>query len=68
MNRVIGIDLLVVGLALIGHGFNAPDPASPEVSHIFTGITTGKALWLLPGGSAVVVVGKAMIFHCSGKA
>ena len=67
MNKVIGIALLVVGLALIGYGFNAPDPAGPEVWHLFTRITTGKALWLLLGGSGAVVVGEAMIFHRSGK-
>ncbi len=67
MNKVIGTALLVVGLALIGYGFNAPDPGNPEVSHTFTGITTETALWLLLVGSAAVVVGEAIIFHLSSN-
>lgn len=68
MNKVIGMALLIAGLALIGYGFNAPDPANPEVAHTFARITAGKGLWLVLGGSAAVVVGEAMIFHRSGKA
>ena len=67
VSKVIGAALLVVGLALIGYGFYAPDSVSSGVSHTFTGAPAEKALCLLLGGSAAVVVGEAMIFHLSSK-
>ena len=68
MNKGIGIALLVVGVALIVFGFNASDSASSNVSRIFTGAPTNKALWMLLGGSAAAIVGAVMTFRSSGKA
>jgi uncharacterized membrane protein len=68
MNKGIGIALLVVGIALIIYGFNASDSVSSNVSRVFTGAPTNKALWLLLGGSAAAIIGAIMTFGRSSKA
>ncbi len=65
MNKGIGMALLVVGAALIFFGFNASDSASSDVSRFFTGAPTNKALWMLLGGGAAVIVGAVMTFRGS---
>lgn len=50
MNRAIPIILLAVGIMLIIMGVNASDSFNSEVSKVFTGNPTDKAIWLLVGG------------------
>jgi hypothetical protein len=68
MNKGIGIALLVVGIALIIYGFNAPDSVSSDVSRAFAGAPSEKTMCLLLGGSAAAVVGATMAFRGSSKA
>jgi uncharacterized membrane protein YidH (DUF202 family) len=68
MNKAIGAALLVVGIALIIYGINASNAVSSQVSQTFTGTPTDKALWMLIGGSAAVIIGGALIFVRSRKA
>ncbi|HEY5297341.1 MAG TPA: DUF3185 family protein [Verrucomicrobiae bacterium] len=63
MNKGIGIALLIVGIALIVYGINASNSAGSDVSRIFTGAPTNKALWLLLGGVAAAIVGAVMTFR-----
>ncbi|HMJ88249.1 MAG TPA: DUF3185 family protein [Candidatus Acidoferrum sp.] len=57
MNREIAITLLVGGIVLAIFGISAADSFSSEVSRFFTGNPTDKAMWMLIGGVAAVVVG-----------
>ena len=62
MNKAIGLALLAVGIVLLVFGFNASDSASSSVSRAFTGSPTNKAMWLMIGGVASVIVGGVMSF------
>ena len=57
MNKNMSVALLVLGIILLGFGFNAYHSASSDVSRFFTGAPTDKALWLLIGGLFAGIVG-----------
>ncbi|MBF0217631.1 MAG: DUF3185 family protein [Candidatus Omnitrophica bacterium] len=58
MNNIgISVALLAVGVVLLAFGYNAYHSASSGVSRFFTGAPTDKALWLLLGGVAALIVG-----------
>lgn len=58
-DRIIGISLLVVGLALLITGVNASESVSSEFSKLFQGVPSDKAIWLMLGGALVAAVGLA---------
>jgi len=60
MNKAIGIALLALGIILIVFGINASNSIGSDFSRFFTGSPTNKAIWLLLGGVASVIVGGAM--------
>jgi drug/metabolite transporter (DMT)-like permease len=60
MNRVIGIALLVLGVALVIFGVNESDSFSSDVSRFFTGNPTDKSMWLLIGGIVAAITGLFM--------
>ncbi|MFN3243492.1 MAG: DUF3185 family protein [Planctomycetota bacterium] len=53
----MSIALVVVGLILLVMGFNATEAFASEVSEFFTGSPTDKAIWLILGGAAALVLG-----------
>lgn len=57
MNRLVSIALLVSGVVLIIYGFNAANSVSSEVSKLFTGAPTDRALWMLFGGVVIAAIG-----------
>lgn len=57
MNKALSLALLVVGLVLLVMGWNASDSISSEFSELFSGSPSDKAVWLLIGGIAGVIVG-----------
>jgi len=57
MNKAIFIALLVGGIILIIFGINARDSFSSDVSRIFTGAPTNKAIIMLVGGVIAGVIG-----------
>ena len=57
MNKPIGIALLAIGIVLIIFGINASNSVGSDFSRFFTGSPTNKAIWLLLGGIASVIVG-----------
>lgn len=63
MNRTLSIALLVVGLVLVALGFNASESVASDVSRLFTDEPTDRALWLLIGGGALVLIGGAGLFR-----
>ncbi|HXD00295.1 MAG TPA: DUF3185 family protein [Verrucomicrobiae bacterium] len=60
MNRPIGIALLVAGIVLLVLGINSTNSAGSDISKFFTGAPTDKAVWLLLGGVAAMIVGSFM--------
>jgi hypothetical protein len=57
MNKAIFIALLVGGIILIVFGMNARDSLSSDVSRVFTGSPTNKAIFMLVGGVVAALIG-----------
>ena len=57
MKKGISVALLVVGTVLIIWGVSALDSVSSDLSRIFTGSPSDKAIWLLVPGAAAAIVG-----------
>lgn len=57
MHRAIGFGLAAVGVVLFVLGVNAADSFASDVSRFFTGEPTDRAVWLMIGGVAAIVVG-----------
>jgi hypothetical protein len=57
MNRIASIVLLVLGLALLGMGWEAYRSVSSGVSKLVTGAPTDRSLLLLVGGGLLTVAG-----------
>ena len=57
MNKALSLALLVVGIVLLVMGVNASDSIASEFSELFSGSPTDKAVWMLIGGPAAVVIG-----------
>jgi hypothetical protein len=56
-DRIIGISLIIVGVALLFAGLNASESISSEFSKLFQGAPSNKAIWLMAGGALVAAVG-----------
>lgn len=57
MSKSVSIALLVIGIVLIVYGANAAQSIGSDLSRLFTGAPTDKAIWLLAGGVLAAVVG-----------
>ncbi|MFO7841631.1 MAG: DUF3185 family protein [Fidelibacterota bacterium] len=57
MNKIISVALLVAGIILIVWGVSAMDSFSSDMSRIFTGSPSDKAVWLLVPGIAAAIAG-----------
>lgn len=66
--RILGIVLLVVGVALLAFGFNATDSVADSVSEGVTGRFTDKTMWYLIGGGALAVGGAVLALRGGRKA
>lgn len=55
--KLVFIALLVVGLLLLAFGVSASESVGSDVSRLFTGEPTDRAVWLLIGGAVATVVG-----------
>jgi len=63
--KPLGIALLAVGIVLIIFGINASNSLGSDFSRFFTGAPTNKAVWMLLGGIASVIVGGTMTLRPS---
>ncbi len=61
MNKPLSLALVVIGIVLLVMGLNASDSFASEVSEFFTSSPTDKAIWLVIGGLAALVVGGASL-------
>jgi uncharacterized membrane protein HdeD (DUF308 family) len=57
MNKPIGLALLALGIILVIFGINATNSIGSDFSRFFTGSPTNKAIWMLLGGVASIIVG-----------
>jgi hypothetical protein len=55
--RIIGIVLLVAGVALLVVGMNASHSAADQISNTFTGRFTHETAWYIFGGGALALFG-----------
>ncbi len=57
MNNIASLALLLLGLVLLGLGWDAYTSVSSDVSRVFNGAPTDRALMLLIGGGLAAVFG-----------
>ncbi len=57
MNRIASLALVILGVVLLAMGWDAYRSVSSDVSRLFTGAPTDRALWLLIGGGLAAVAG-----------
>ncbi len=62
VQRVVGIVLLVLGVALFIVGMNASDSIADRWSNFFTGHFTDTTVWYMVAGIASVIVGLIVTF------
>ncbi|MBL3555201.1 MULTISPECIES: DUF3185 family protein [Marinobacter] len=60
--KVIGLVLLVVGIALLYFGYQSTQSAGDQITEAFTGRFTDETMWYLIGGAAAVVAGGFLAF------
>ena len=65
MNKIVSLALLIGGVVLIIFGAQATDSFSSDVSRVFTGSPTNKAVWMLIGGIVAAIVGLTMTLRSS---
>jgi uncharacterized membrane protein YidH (DUF202 family) len=56
-NKLISLAVLAGGVALVVFGVAATNSFTSDVSRFFTGSPTDKAIWLIIGGIAAIVIG-----------
>jgi Protein of unknown function (DUF3185) len=57
--KAAALALLAGGIALTVFGVNAVNSANSDISRLFTGAPTDRALWMLIGGIVMLVAGLA---------
>ncbi|MDP3543453.1 MAG: DUF3185 family protein [Elusimicrobiota bacterium] len=57
MNRIASLALLVLGVILLAMGWDAYRSIGSDVSRVFTGAPTDRAVWLLVGGGLAAAAG-----------
>ncbi|HWE02881.1 MAG TPA: DUF3185 family protein [Tepidisphaeraceae bacterium] len=61
MIRILGLVVLVVGIALVVIGMNASHSLADQVSNTFTGRFTQVTTWYIVGGLAAGALGVGML-------
>ena len=67
MNQLAPVALIAGGITLIIFGVRATHSFSSDVSRLFTGSPTDKAMWMLIGGIITAVIGLTMTFRTSRR-
>ena len=67
MRKFAGIAILVVGIVLVVWGVNASQSVSSDISRLFTGAVTDKAVYLIVGGTVALIAGASMAFTGRGR-
>ena len=64
--RIIGVVMLVVGVALLIIGMNASHSVADQVSNTFIGRFTQQTMWYIIGGIGLGVLGLVMMLFGAG--
>lgn len=59
MNKGVAFALLAGGVLLLVFGVSAMNSTSSDLSRLFTGAPTDRAIWMMVGGAAAAVAGLA---------
>ena len=59
--RIFGIVLLIVGIAVLVYGVNASHSVADQVSNTFAGHFTQATTWYIIGGTASGILGLLLI-------
>lgn len=65
--KLMGVVLLVVGVALLVFGVNASHSFADQVSHTFTGHFTDATTWYILGGIGCGVAGLVALLTGAGR-
>jgi len=65
MRNPIGIVVMIIGVVLLIYGISATDSLASNISELFTGRPTDKAIWLVVLGILGIGVGLALSFRRS---
>ncbi|HUR29543.1 MAG TPA: DUF3185 family protein [Planctomycetota bacterium] len=65
--RVFGIVLIVLGVILLGFGFNAHDSVADSVKEGITGRYTDRTMGYLIGGAIAAVAGIGLLMSGRGR-
>ena len=67
MRLPVAIALVVIGVVLLVMGLSASDSVASDVSRLFTGKPTDRAVWLIIGGLFALIVGAGTAFTPLGS-
>jgi len=67
MIKGICLALIAAGVALVILGIRASESFSSDVSRFFTDSPTDKAVWMLIGGGAALIIGLAGLARGGGR-
>jgi ABC-type uncharacterized transport system permease subunit len=57
MKLAIGLAIVVLGIVLLVMGIRESDSIASQFTEFFTGNPTDRAMWLILGGIAAIIVG-----------
>ncbi len=57
MDKTTSLAILAGGILLVIFGVNASNSLSSDISRVFTDAPTDKAIWMLVGGVAALIIG-----------
>ncbi len=60
--KLVGVILLVVGIALLYFGYQSTQSVGDQITETLTGRFTDETMWYLIGGAAAVVAGGFLAF------
>jgi len=63
MSKAVSLALLAGGILLLIFGVSAAGSFSSDMSRLFTGSPTDKAIWMLIGGAVLSIVGVVGLFR-----
>ena len=67
MNKMISAAFLAAGVVLALFGFNEMNSVTSDISRMFTGAPTDRAIWMLAGAAALVVLRMTGLVSASRK-